>query len=498
MKKLLSTLLLCLCQVVLFAQINLSPDDVFVPFEIAEIRITISDADKLALLDDANRLSDTYYPCELVEFKNSKLNESVPGAGIRLRGNTSRNHPKRSFKIDFREFGGSKFHDHKKFNLKAENNDPSFVREHLSLQLFREAEVPAARSTHTRLYINEEYMGLYLNVEQIDDEFVQGRFGDDTGNIYKCYWGSNLLDDGQIYNNDVFELKTNDELDIRTQLQEFVHVLNDTGDPNWKASLEDLFNVNSFIRYLAMEALLGHWDGYTYNKNNYYLYENPDTERIEFIAYDVDNTIGIDWIGRDWAERDMLDWPNHGDPRPLANNILSDESYRNRYYYEIHRLLETIFNEDYLDPILDSYKTILRDAVSDDDYFPLTFGFELSTFENSFTENYVADHIPYGLKPFIQTRISSALEQVPIVEITDSPNGAEFNYYPNPVTTNAIQIRSNQVIQTVYLMDTMGKSIPIQTIPNDSGIKVTGLQAVVNGVYLLYVEGKVKQIVIDR
>ena len=68
----------------------------------------------------------------------------------------------------------------------------------MTLRIFREGGVPAARSFHTRVYLNGEYMGHYLNVEQIDDEFALTRFGNDTGNLYKCHWGSTLEDNGQI------------------------------------------------------------------------------------------------------------------------------------------------------------------------------------------------------------------------------------------------------------------------------------------------------------
>ena len=106
----------------------------------------------------------------------------------------------------------------KSLTLKAENNDPSMIRELMSLQTFRKSDLPAARTHHSEVYINDEYMGIYLNVEQIDDEFVDSRFGNEEGNLYKCAWGATLEDDGQINNDDIYELKTNEDVNDRSVL----------------------------------------------------------------------------------------------------------------------------------------------------------------------------------------------------------------------------------------------------------------------------------------
>jgi spore coat protein H len=65
---------------------------------------------------------------------------------------------------------------------------PTMIRELLTLKYYREMNVPAARTHHVRLYMNDEYMGIYLNVEQIDDEFLNQRHGHEEGFLYKCFF----------------------------------------------------------------------------------------------------------------------------------------------------------------------------------------------------------------------------------------------------------------------------------------------------------------------
>ena len=80
-------------------------DDLCKEDEVTEIRITISESDNVLLHAEENRWLNIYVKADIV-FSNSKLNEiKISGAGLRLRGNTARGHNKRSYKIDFKEFG---------------------------------------------------------------------------------------------------------------------------------------------------------------------------------------------------------------------------------------------------------------------------------------------------------------------------------------------------------------------------------------------------------
>ncbi len=474
--------------------INPSDNEIYRSGEIAYIYVTMDEADKEYLLNPDNLESNEYQPCN-VHFVNSQVDEVANNVGIRLRGNTSRYHPKKSFKIDFREFGGPKFHDFKKFNLKAENNDPSMIREHLSLQIFRMMNVPAARSSHVELYINGEYMGLYLNVEQIDDEFVQERFDDDSGNIYKCYWGATLEDDGQVWDNNRFELKTNEALNDRQKLVDLVNVLNEFNQTVFLEEIEQHLDVYSLVRYFAAEAILGHWDGYSYNKNNFYLYEDPSTGLVSFIPYDVDNTFGIDWVNRDWAERDVLDWPKHGEGRPLVKKVLAQQKYLNYYVREMRSLLENHFNALQLGAILEDYRVLLRPSISRDTYYPQTFGFSVEDFDRSFDQNDLADHLPYGLENYIDKRTETAEDQLSDFVVTSASQPIHtFNYFPNPVINGEFLISGTANDITVW--DSTGRLVDIRIFRVGRFNKVRLPHSIRPGLYFIDHNGTSNRIVV--
>ena len=85
--------------------------------------------------------------------------------------------------------------------------------------------------------------------------------------------------------------------------------------------------------------IIGHWDGYAFNKNNYYLYRQPSNGKFVFIEYDMDNTFGIDWFGIDWANRDFNSWYNTN--RPLIVRLLSYPFY----HYQLNTYLEQILTD---------------------------------------------------------------------------------------------------------------------------------------------------------
>lgn len=204
--------------------------------------------------------------------------------------------------------------------------------------------------------------------------------------------------------------------------------------------------LSHLIRYLAVEALLGHWDGASYNKNNFYLYENPVNGLVELIPYDTDNTYGINWIGdKDWATRDILDWPKHGEKRPLAKRILANSSYYRTYVDELNKLLDTYFSEDTLFSQFDDFKSRLNNAVSRDTYFSLTNGFTLQTFIDSYDVNDLAGHLPYGLKPYVRTRTLTANENLSTV-LGLGEELAHYTIYPNPSNGEYLTIYSATLI----------------------------------------------------
>ncbi len=391
--------------------------------------ITVTmDPDSLAwLLEWDNRWNYRYLPADMI-FQNSVLAETLYNVGIRLRGNTSRSSAKKSFKLKPDAFeSGQKLSGLDQLNLNGEHNDPSITRSRLCWHLFEALHVPASRAAHARLYINGEYRGLYVNVEGIDKEFLRARFGDDSGNLYKCLWPADLV---YISNNPddykfmqypgggrppyrTYDLQTNEEADDYSDLRDLIKILHDTPDGDLPVAIREIFDVEEFLRYLATNTLTGMWDDYWYNKNNFYLYHNMVTGRFEFIPYDYDNTYGIAWDSNNWGTRNVYTWGNNNyGERPLVHRILNFPAFKNTYTYFLNELLADAFTSAAQNPEIDSLKNRLYDAAFDDVYRTYDYGFSFQDFLDSYDQDIPYGHVHYGLKPYVAARNPSALSQL--------------------------------------------------------------------------------------
>jgi hypothetical protein len=407
---------------------------VFEDDDVYKIEIFLN-ADSLdALLEPGNEYSYHEYPATFI-MSHVNGSDTVTNVGFRLRGNTSRVSAKKSFKVSFNTFENQNFYGLDKMNINGEHNDPSISRSKICWDIFRDFEVPGSRCNPVELYINSEYKGLYVNVEHIDDEFVELRFGNKEGNLYKCLWPADLVYKGSnpdlykevYYGNRAYDLRTNTAADDYSDLAIFIDVLNNTPLSSLPVELEEVFNVPGFLRYYAVEVFTGHWDGYAYNKNNYYLYNDPETGVFHFLPYDPDNTLGIDWMGRDWGDRDINDWPHHGEDRPLAERLMEINEYKDWYNFYINKLIAEITNTATIFPKIDAYRSMIIPSVIYDNYHNLDYGYSYVDFLNSFDYDQ-GGHVDYGIKPYFEERITSALQQLELNDI-------------NPIISN---VRHNQ------------------------------------------------------
>ncbi len=372
-----------------------APGPVFDDSRLPSVYLTLP-ADTLAsILDPANERSDVEYRARFV-WDDGISRDTVEEVGFRLRGNTSRAAAKKSFKVSFNTYrSGRDWKGLDKLNLNGEHNDPTILRSKLSWDIAREAGVPGSRAGFASLFINGEAFGVYANVEHVDEEFLGSHFRDARGTLYKClfpadldYLGPNAAAyrDLAPFGRPVYE-KVQGPGD-HTDLAALIAALNVSPLASLPEAVEQHLDVNGYLRSLAVDVLIGNWDGYAYNNNNYYLYHDPEIRRFRYIPFDLDNTWGIDFVGRDWGTRDVYDWPKGSStgqpPRPLAKRLLRVADYRDRFTFYLRRTLEDSFTPEALSPRIDALRALIEEAAVADPYRPLDYGWCAEDFRRSF------------------------------------------------------------------------------------------------------------------
>lgn len=388
---------------------------------VAIIQVDLAQEHLDYVLNIANAESDSLFPARLI-FKNDVIaGDTLAPVGFRLRGNTSRYAAKKSFKIDINEYvRGQKLYGLEKLNVNGEHNDPAIMRSRLCWDLFNQSGVPAARTAYAALYINGQYYGLYVIVEHYDENFILDRFGNNDGNLYKCLYPAPLTwlcPDQNAYKqmrnsrDRAYELEINDEIDDYSDLVRFIGFLNNSSDADFARAIEERFNVRAFLKYLAINTLLGSWDDYWYLQNNYYLYHNTASGKFEFIPYDYDNTYGIDFVGGDWGTRDIYNFGHPDEPRPLVTRVLNIPAYRNLYSFYLEQALNGAFTLAAHESKFNQWQTLAAPWVQGDTYYPRDYGFSYSDWQQALDVAW-GRHVEYGIRPFIQTRHASALQQL--------------------------------------------------------------------------------------
>ncbi|MBK9735505.1 MAG: CotH kinase family protein [Saprospiraceae bacterium] len=309
---------------------------------VPRIDITIDPDSLMMLLDDSNLSEDHEYPANFY-WNDGTNKDTIQNVGFRIRGNTSRVSQKKSFKIKFNHFGSKKFYGLSDFNLNGEHNDPSIIRSKLNWDILKLAGIESCRSNHVALYINKEYKGLYINVEHINEDYLRARHKNPDGQLFKCFYGADFVFRGtntNVYSKSVYHAENNVADPDYYTLMEFIKALNDTENPDYRCELEKKFDVDGYLKTMAMEVLIGHWDNPIFNKNNAYLYFNPQKNKYELITFDIDNTYGIDWFNVDWSSRNIYSWAHPTDLRPIFNNLLKVPEYKIRYGYYINKYIK--------------------------------------------------------------------------------------------------------------------------------------------------------------
>ncbi len=414
---------------------------VFDDTEIPRVDIFI-DADSLQHLLETDNLQNNHeYPATFIFNKSTGI-DTIENIGFRLRGNTSRSADKKSFKISFNSFeNGQKFHDLEKLNINGEHNDPSIVRSKLCWDLYNWAEVPSARANHVAFYINEEYKGLYLNVEHIDEEFIEKRLSDNSGNLYKCLYPADLHykgDDPDLYKEEfwgrpAYQLKNNLYANDYSDLAHFIDVLNFWVGSAFKCELERIFDVDAYLKIIALDILTSNWDGPIINKNNFYLYHDPCSGRLVYLPYDLDNTFGIDWFQVDWANTNIYNWSGYSnDYRPIFEKIMIVPEYRDRFSFYIQQIISDHFNSDNLDTYLSDKRNQLAPFRSPDTYAELDYGWTFTDFLQSY-DDALGDHVTYGMKEYVTARSESVLDQVEAVDIFPVVKNIDIDWSENEV-----------------------------------------------------------------
>ena len=297
--------------------------------------------------------------------------------GIRFKGNSSLRDSwsssslKMPLKLDFDEFedeypeiDNQRFYGFKQLSLSSNYRDNSLMRETVAYDVFEEMGVVTPQTAFYEVYVDygegPVYFGLYTMVEVVDDTVIQTNFDDDSGNVYKPENRGSSFAAGT-FNEADFDKETNaDEADYSDILALYDVLASDqrlTDPAAWRTDLEAVFDVDTFLRWLATNTVIQNWDTYGVAYHNYYLYTNPTTGQITWIPWDNNESLksaggvgnilslGLEEVGENW---------------PLINYLVADDVYHAQYVDYVEQVAESAFNPDSMEATYQALFDLIR------------------------------------------------------------------------------------------------------------------------------------------
>ncbi|KAI8393492.1 coth protein-domain-containing protein [Radiomyces spectabilis] len=309
---------------------------------------------------------------------------------MKLGGRSSRQYTKLAYNLNLPK--GQDFEGFRKLKIRTTGNDPSYMREKLAYDMVYAAGVPASQASYIRLFINDRAIGLFVLAEKYDSTFLRTEFNGgnrpyDHGVLYRgegtrhgrssdlSYFGEDL----NLYNDSGYSLEEDAELGPKgfVQLRDFTKFIDDQlqlqkqPDQDLNATVdiwEKRLDVETFIINMALEFLNGFWDGYLQNKNNYYLYQDPQQSRFIWMDWDLDFSMGSGPVNMGMIREGDYKKFAGVDSKPLMVAVLNIPHYRQLFEQRLRTILNELYDKS--DPVIDSLAEFLREDIAWDQSLP--------------------------------------------------------------------------------------------------------------------------------
>jgi spore coat protein CotH len=265
-------------------------------------------------------------------------------AQIRYRGAWGRNWAKKPIKVILAN--GAEHRGRRRFNLNSAYRDESFLREPLAYEVYRLAGAPSLESRLVRVQMNDEFWGLFVEVEQPKKSYLR-ELGMRGGLLFKAASRAARADERALPLVEAlardYTVEVGDPGDLG-QLWRFTRALEES--TNVAEFFADRMNVEAYINYACATVLVQNWDGF--NKNHFLAADRGGAGKWTVVPWDLDRTFGDHWSQRfDVATTSHLlgtrRFPGTTGYNRLLDRFLSEPDLRHAFEARLRQLLAQEF-----------------------------------------------------------------------------------------------------------------------------------------------------------
>jgi hypothetical protein len=326
------------------------------------------------------------------------------------------------------------------------NEDPTFMRQGLYGEILNALGYPTIQSINARVYINNKPVGYYvIQEEAASTSFVRSAFhGDNKGNllIKKTKKLGYVLDAGTgadfYYKGNTFgSFKVadtgNGDKSRFIKLTKAFEKLNAKNNNEVTKFEKNWFDIDTFLKAIAMQYLTSSYDSYWFFSSNFAVYDNPTESKngnykFYFICQDWDATFGLntspsyflnhdDYVKRSYKDYVNKKWIYSGDAyeskqRYAIDKLLSNPGVKTRFEKLLKKIVTKIFNpvvigkhldalvERHREEVLWNYDVIKNKPISKRKQ---SIYWTIEDFEDNISEG-VGHGATYGIKQYVYLR----------------------------------------------------------------------------------------------
>ncbi|KAI8083482.1 coth protein-domain-containing protein [Thamnidium elegans] len=374
-------------------------------------------------------------------------------AGLSTSGQSTKDFAKQSWAIDFGKYkvkGAPKdlLFGRTSLKLRAEETDATLAREKLVLDMLAASGAATLSGSWTRVFINGEGYGLFLLMDDISTHLIDNILhgGDwkskNTGVTYKGNALSpevegNLVYQGEDvtkYSEDIYKLqdtgedttisKKNNSQALIIQFTKSLSEVNaqDATDAKNPGSVANVLDPQHTLIHLALNYLIGSWDGLWYQASNYYLNQDLASKKWTLITYDFDETYGngVEDVAMNTVA--YKDYARPGSQRPIVEVFLNNTYYDGVFQDTLKTIVKRFFKPSVIDPILTAWSQMLEEDIT----WTRTIAGKSAGIKTTYTVQDFKDGLNgngsvISISSWVANRASSLTQQLNFSDVDDLP-----------------------------------------------------------------------------
>ena len=260
--------------------------------------------------------------------------------------------------------------------LNFHNNvtDPGLMNEVLAYRLYRDAGVPAPRSSYVRVYltiggqVSKKYLGLYTLAENVDENFFQARFASGAGALLKPVSVNPFKDLGNDWSRYIQTYDPKGDLSVAEQQRviDFCRLVTHSTDAEFATRIGEYVDLEAFARYYAVLVWINNIDSLLDRGQNFYLHLGPKTRQFTFIPWDQDHSFG------GFAKVERRNYETGSITKPWSDNIrflarmYAVPAFRTLYFARLREFSDTIFKPERFAAQVAEIAQVIRPVVAEE------------------------------------------------------------------------------------------------------------------------------------